>query len=64
MKSALQIVGPPEPLYADCVSDFLPGYYESLGFETLARQTRYYLGEQQPFDITLLRHPNVEPSSE
>jgi len=63
VRSALQIVGSPEPLYADCVSDFLPGYYEALGFETLARQTRSYPGEEQPFDMTLLRHPNVEPSS-
>ena len=63
VRSALGIVSPPEPLYVDCVSGFLPGYYESLGFNTIARQTRYYLGEEQPFDITLLRHPNVEPGS-
>ena len=57
---ALQTVGPPEPLYLDCVSDFLPSYYESLGFETVACQTRTYPEEEHPLDMTLLRHRNVE----
>jgi GNAT superfamily N-acetyltransferase len=63
VKEALKLVASPEPLYLDCVSDFLPGYYESLGFETIASQARRYAGEDQPFDITLLRHPNASPSS-
>ncbi len=61
--TALQIVGSPEPLYLDCVSDFLPSYYKSLGFETIACQTRRYPGEENPLDMTLLRHRNVERRS-
>lgn len=61
VNEALNLIASPEPLYLDCVSDFLPGYYESLGFETIARQTRRYPGEDQPFDITLMRHLNSEP---
>ncbi len=57
VKSALDIVNPGEAVYLDCVSDFLPGYYSRLGFETLSRQIREYPGEGA-YDITLMRHPN------
>lgn len=57
IRTALTMLEPGEPLYLDCVSDFLPGYYRSLGFETLARQMREY-PDDGAFDITLLRHPN------
>lgn len=60
---ALKLIGSPEPLYLDCVSDFLPGYYGSFGFETIASQTRRYSDEDQPFDITLMKHMNCEPNS-
>ncbi len=63
VKEALKLVASPEQLYLDCVSGFLPGYYKSLGFETVACQTRRYAGEDQPFDITLLRHLNAGSNS-
>lgn len=62
VKKALELVSP-EPLYLDCVSGFLPGYYQSLGFETITSQTRRYEGEYHPFDITLLRHLNAAPKT-
>ena len=64
VKEALKLIGSTEPLYLDCVSDFLPSYYGSLGFETIERQTKQYPGEDQPFDITLMRHLNTEPNSQ
>lgn len=57
IKSALSLdVG--NPLYLDCVSDFLPGYYESHGFRTIATQSRTFGDETLPMDITLLVHRN------
>ena len=56
VRAALRVVAG-RPLYLDCVSGFLPGYYESLGFVTLARQTRVFLREGL-LDITLMRHDN------
>ena len=55
--SALGLVDQGQPLYLDCVSGFLPGYYQALGFRHLGRQTRDdpQLG---PLEITLMGHAN------
>jgi ribosomal protein S18 acetylase RimI-like enzyme len=42
----------PEVLYLDCVSDFLPSYYTSVGFHEVARQVRSY--SDGDYDITLM----------
>lgn len=60
VKSALRIAGPSNPVYLDCVSDFLPGYYTSLGFEPVTQQIRRYPSDDEPFDITLMKHPNQD----
>jgi len=59
IRSALQTVGPKNILYLDCVSDFLPDYYQSHGFEVVAEQSRSYPDEDSPIDITLLKHSNA-----
>jgi GNAT superfamily N-acetyltransferase len=53
--AALELVDVSEQLYLDCVSDFLPDYYASHGFEHVARQVRTYPDGE--YDITLMRQP-------
>lgn len=47
-----------DPLYLDCVSDFLPDYYQRHGFRIVAQQRKTFVDETDPLDITLLMHPN------
>ena len=51
LKSAGELSGS-EPLYLDCVSDFLPTYYSQHGFEPVQRQQRTY--SDGDYDITLM----------
>ena len=41
-----------KPIYLDCVSDFLPGYYQNLGFQIVGRQIKKYPDGE--YDITLM----------
>ena len=58
VSEALRITGAGNSLFLDCVSGFLPRYYQSLGFRTLATRLLQFADEQQPYDVTLLAHPN------
>ena len=51
LESAGELSGS-EPLYLDCVSDFLPTYYSLHGFEPVQRQQRTY--PDGDYDITLM----------
>ena len=51
LESADELSGS-EPLYLDCVSDFLPTYYSQHGFEPVQRQQRTY--SDGDYDITLM----------
>jgi predicted N-acetyltransferase YhbS len=42
-------------VYLDCVSDFLPDYYQQLGFEKIDQQHRSD-SDNDSFDITLMRY--------
>jgi GNAT superfamily N-acetyltransferase len=42
------------PVYLDCVSDTLPGYYETFGFERLCRHLKTF-DDGETFDVTLMR---------
>lgn len=44
-----------EEIFLDCVSDFLPGYYRTLGFEQVCETERNWPGEP-PFSISLMRY--------
>ncbi len=52
IEASLSLVDSNAPLYLDCVSGFLPSYYEKHGFESVATQ------EKDGYQITLLRHQN------
>ena len=43
------------PIYLDCVSGFLPGYYSQLGFEVVSRQQVTYPDNGETYDVTLMR---------
>ncbi len=57
VQKALEIAGSGQPLWLDCVTGFLPGYYARLGFEILARRVCPD-GEGQEYQIALMRHAN------
>lgn len=52
IESALELAGS-EPLYLDCVSDFLPSFYSQHGFKPIQRQVRTY--PDGDYDITLMK---------
>ena len=56
ISEALKQVGD-RSLYLDCVSGFLPGYYQKRGFKILAEQEREYPGDGT-YQITLMAHPS------
>ena len=54
LREAMKRCGQHEPIYLDCVSDFLPTYYASFGFTPVAQQWRDY-PDDAPYHITLMR---------
>jgi predicted N-acetyltransferase YhbS len=55
VRQAVHWVNQREDIYLDCVSDFLPDYYEALGFEKIDRQILLDPGNDG-LDITLMRY--------
>lgn len=47
-----------ENIYLDCVSQFLPEYYGSLGFEVIDQQTKAF-DDNEPLDITLMKYSRI-----
>ncbi len=55
VSEAVKRCGVGEPTYLDCVSEFLPSYYQKLGFEPIGQQVRSY-PDGESYDITLMRY--------
>lgn len=55
VQQAVELLDDRATVYLDCVSGFLPDYYQSLGFEPVARRD-YRDDDGDIYDITLMRH--------
>lgn len=55
VRHAIALVDELTPVYLDCVSGFLPDYYQRLGFEPVARRD-YQDDDGDTYDITLMRY--------
>lgn len=55
MREAINLCGGKESIYLDCVSEFLPSYYEQLGFTSIARQDQTCT-DGKTYDISLMRY--------
>ncbi len=55
IREAIKRCGEKTAIYLDCVSDFLPAYYATLGFVPIDEQRRQY-PDGEWYDITLMRY--------
>ena len=54
IREIIKRCGNSSAVYLDCVNDFLPRYYEKLGFHVIARQQRQY-HDDEAYDIVLMQ---------